>query len=84
MLSDYLHKNCYFEAENVENKILYFSFNFLNAVGLPFIAKYAFYSKLKFERNLMWFYVNEILSVACMFVVTVQTVMTNCIFKTAT
>ena len=55
MQSDYLHKNCYFEAEKVdnasENQILYFLLSFVNSTGFHFITKYAINSKFKFERT---------------------------------
>ena len=88
MRSTYLHETVILKLKNVdndcENIILYFPFSFLNSVGFYFITQYAFYSKLKFERDSLWFYVNEILSVAYKFVLTIKTMMTNCIFKTAT
>ena len=76
MRFDYLHKTCYLKLKNIdndcENKILYFPFSFLNSLGFHFITKYAFYSKLKFELNLLWFCENEVLLVACRCVLTTK------------
>ena len=70
---------CLKEVDNAcENKILYFPLSFLNAKGFRFITKYVFCSKFKFKQNLLLFHVYEILPL------TTKTVMTYCIFKTAT